>query len=85
MQSSELSDSRCSVRMETLGCKLNQAESEALARDLQQAGCRLAPPGAPADVFVVNTCSVTHVADRKSRQLLRQARRLNPYALVEES
>src|SRR6266404_5184040 len=50
--------------------------------DFRAAGFRIVPPGAPADVYVVNTCSVTHVADRKSRQWLRRAARANPDALV---
>jgi len=70
------------VALYTLGCKLNQAETESLARDLHRAGFQLVPRDAVADVYVANTCTVTHVADRKSRQWLRQARRKNPHALV---
>jgi threonylcarbamoyladenosine tRNA methylthiotransferase MtaB len=66
----------------TLGCKLNQAESEAIARDLVAAGCRVTDRPAPADAFIINTCSVTHVADRKARHLARLARRLSPEATV---
>ena len=70
------------VAIETLGCKLNQAESESLARDLSSAGYALVPAGGQAEVYVLNSCTVTHVADRKSRQLIRAARRLNPEALI---
>jgi threonylcarbamoyladenosine tRNA methylthiotransferase MtaB len=64
----------------TLGCKLNQADSEAIARDLLAAGCQVVDRPAAADAFVINTCSVTHVADRKARHLARLARRLSPGA-----
>lgn len=70
------------VAIETLGCKLNQAESESLRRELANCGCRLVASGEPADVFVLNSCTVTHVADRKGRQILHQARRLNPAAKI---
>ena len=70
------------VAVLTLGCKLNQAESEAIARELLAAGCRVVDRPAAADAFVINSCSVTHVADRKSRHLVRLARRLSPEATV---
>ena len=70
------------VAIETHGCKLNQADSEALARRFVQAGYRLAQTDEPADVYVVNTCTVTHVADRKARHGLRAARRHNPTATI---
>jgi threonylcarbamoyladenosine tRNA methylthiotransferase MtaB len=68
--------------IETHGCKLNQADSSALAADLLSQGFQVVAPGEPADVYVVNTCTVTHVADRKARQALRSARRRNPKATV---
>ena len=68
--------------IETHGCKLNQADSTALAADLARQGFRLVAPGGQADVYVVNTCTVTHVADRKARQALRAARRRNPRATI---
>ena len=68
------------VALLTLGCKLNQAESEAIARDLAAAGCEVIDAPAPADAFVINTCAVTHIAGRKSRHLVRLARRLSPAA-----
>ena len=70
------------VAIETHGCKLNQADTSVLASDFLQAGFRLAGEDEPVDVYVVNTCTVTHVADRKARQALRAARRLNPNATV---
>jgi len=66
----------------TLGCKLNQSESDQMARCLEQAGVILVPFGQPADLCVVNSCTVTHIGDRKSRQLIRQAVRANPEAFV---
>ena len=62
----------------TLGCKLNQADSEEMSRQLAAAGWRIIDRPAAADAFIINTCSVTHVADRKSRHLVRLARRLSP-------
>jgi threonylcarbamoyladenosine tRNA methylthiotransferase MtaB len=66
------------VALDTLGCKLNQAETELLAGQLARVGYELVGSPAKADIYVVNTCTVTHIADRKSRHLLRQARRCNP-------
>ena len=68
--------------IETHGCKLNQADSTALAADFLSQGFRMVAPGEHADVYVVNTCTVTHVADRKARQALRSARRRNPAATI---
>jgi threonylcarbamoyladenosine tRNA methylthiotransferase MtaB len=70
------------VSLDSLGCKLNQAETELLARKLAQNGCELTSSGTEADIYILNTCTVTHIADRKSRHLLRQAHRRNPKALV---
>ena len=66
----------------TLGCKLNQAETQAAARALQRAGCVTVDRPAEADAWLINTCSVTHAADRKARRLIRLARRLSPRAPV---
>jgi threonylcarbamoyladenosine tRNA methylthiotransferase MtaB len=70
------------VAFYTLGCKLNQAETESLANRFSQAGFQLVPPGDGADIYIANTCTVTHIADRKSRHWLRLARRRNPRALI---
>lgn len=64
----------------TLGCKLNQAETQAAARILQRAGCVTVDRPAEADAWLINTCSVTHAADRKARRLIRLAKRLSPDA-----
>jgi threonylcarbamoyladenosine tRNA methylthiotransferase MtaB len=71
-----------SVALATLGCKLNQAETESFGRLLAQVGCQIVSKDQKADIYLINTCSVTHVADRKSRQLLRAVHRLNPDACV---
>jgi threonylcarbamoyladenosine tRNA methylthiotransferase MtaB len=78
-----MSDDTCpTVAILTLGCKLNQADSQALARELLSRGFRVIQRPAQADAYVINSCSVTHVADRKSRHLVRLARRLSPNATV---
>ncbi|MDZ7727996.1 MAG: MiaB/RimO family radical SAM methylthiotransferase [Dehalococcoidia bacterium] len=66
----------------TLGCKLNLADSEELARGLRGAGYDVTGHLVEADAVVVNTCSVTHVADQKSRRLIRSVRRVAPAAKV---
>jgi threonylcarbamoyladenosine tRNA methylthiotransferase MtaB len=70
------------VAFVTLGCKVNQSDTQKAIADFRAAGFRIVPPTSPAEVYVVNTCSVTHVADRKSRQWLRRGARANPDALV---
>ena len=70
------------VVIHTHGCKLNQADSSRLARQFLEAGYRVVPDGSPADVYVLNTCTVTATADSKARQTLRAARRRNPDAIV---
>jgi len=70
------------IALDTVGCKLNQAETQSLAQQFADAGYRLVPPDDGADVYVLNTCTVTHVADGKCRRLLKYARRRNPGALV---
>lgn len=69
---------RKKIALECLGCKLNQAETEHLSRQLAAAGCEIVSSVEEADIYVLNTCTVTHIADRKSRHLLRQALRRNP-------
>jgi threonylcarbamoyladenosine tRNA methylthiotransferase MtaB len=66
----------------TLGCKLNLADSEEIARALRGAGYDVVDTLCDADAYVVNTCSVTHVADQKSRRLIRSVRRMAPAARV---
>jgi threonylcarbamoyladenosine tRNA methylthiotransferase MtaB len=66
----------------TLGCKLNLADSERIATNLRSTGYDVVEHVCEADAYVVNTCSVTHVADAKSRRLIRSVRRLAPSAAV---
>lgn len=70
------------VAIHTHGCKLNQADSQSLARQFRDAGYRLVEPSSSADVIVLNSCTVTATADAKARQFLRAAKRRNPDAVV---
>ena len=70
------------VAIHTHGCKLNQADSQVLARQFQQAGFTVVQSATQADVVVLNSCTVTATSDAKARQYLRRARRANPDALV---
>ncbi len=70
------------VYIETHGCKLNEADTQAMSRRFLEAGYGLSSKPDEASVHVVNTCTVTHVADGKARQALRRAKRLNPGSLV---
>ena len=73
---------RTTVALDSIGCKLNQAETELLAKQFAEAGYRLVSPTDEADVYILNTCTVTHVADRKCRHWLRRAHWRNPDARV---
>ena len=66
----------------TLGCKVNQYETQALERELSRRGHTLVPFDGEADAYIINTCTVTAVSDKKSRQMIRQARRRAPHAVV---
>ena len=66
----------------TLGCKLNYAETSTYERGFKAAGLEAVPWNEKADIYLVNTCSVTAVSDRKSRNLVRRVHRMNPEALV---
>jgi threonylcarbamoyladenosine tRNA methylthiotransferase MtaB len=66
----------------TLGCKVNQFETETMEGLFKQAGYDIVPNTNPADVYVINTCSVTSFGDKKSRQLIRRVQRLNPQAII---
>lgn len=68
--------------LHNLGCKVNAYETEAMQQMLEQAGYEIVPFDEKADVYVINTCSVTNIADRKSRQMLRRARKQNPKAVI---
>jgi len=71
-----------SVAFQTLGCKVNQTETAALQELFAGAGYETVAFSSPADVYVINTCTVTHLSDRKSRQLIRRARRTNPEGII---
>lgn len=68
--------------LHNLGCKVNAYEVEAMQQLLEQAGYEIVPFEPGADVYVINTCTVTNIADRKSRQMLHKAKKMNPDAVV---
>lgn len=68
--------------LHNLGCKVNAYETEAMQQLLEDAGYEIVPFTEPADVYIINTCSVTNMADRKSRQMLHRAKKQNPQAAV---
>ncbi len=70
------------VAFYTLGCKVNQYETQAVAESFKRRGYLIAADGEKADIYIVNSCSVTSIADRKSRQFVRRARKENPDAVV---
>ena len=70
------------VAMHNLGCKVNSYEMDVMGQKLADAGCKLVPFTDVADVYIINTCTVTNIADRKSRQMLHKAKKENPGAVV---
>lgn len=68
--------------LHNLGCKVNAYETEAMQEMLEQSGYEIVPFAEGADVYVINTCTVTNMADRKSRQMLHRAKKMNPKAVV---
>ena len=68
--------------LHNLGCKVNAYETEAMQEMLEQNGYEIVPFAEGADVYVINTCTVTNMADRKSRQMLHRAKKMNPDAVV---
>ncbi|MBQ4515249.1 MAG: tRNA (N(6)-L-threonylcarbamoyladenosine(37)-C(2))-methylthiotransferase MtaB [Clostridia bacterium] len=66
----------------TLGCKVNQYETEAILEQFSKRGATIVEPTESADVYIINTCTVTSLSDRKSRQMIRRARHLNPAAVI---
>ena len=70
------------VALHNLGCKVNAYETEAMQELLEQHGYEIVPFKEGADVYIINTCTVTNMADRKSRQMLHRARKMNPGAVV---
>ena len=71
-----------SVALHNLGCKVNSYEIDVMQQRLQESGYKIVPFDEAADVYIINTCTVTNIADRKSRQMIHRARRLNPDAVV---
>lgn len=70
------------IAFHTLGCKVNQYETEGLKENFKKAGHEIVPDTEFADAYVINTCTVTNLADRKSRQFIRRARAINPDAAI---
>lgn len=70
------------VALHNLGCKVNAYETEAMQEMLEREGYEIVPFQEGADIYIINTCTVTNIADRKSRQMLHRARKMNPDAIV---
>lgn len=70
------------VALHNLGCKVNSYELEVMQQKLQEKGYGIVPFDSKADIYIINTCTVTNIADRKSRQMLHRAKQLNPEAVV---
>ena len=70
------------IAIYTLGCKVNQYETQAMEQELLRRGCKLVPFDGPADAYIVNTCTVTAVSDKKCRNIIRRARKSAPGAVV---
>ena len=70
------------IAIYTLGCKVNQYETQAMEQELAARGHSLVPFEGKADAYIINTCTVTAVSDKKSRQMIRRARKQSPDAVV---
>ena len=70
------------IAIYTLGCKVNQYETQAMEQELTRRGHEIVPFDGTADAYIVNTCSVTAISDKKSRQMIRRCRKLNEHAVV---
>ena len=70
------------VALHNLGCKVNAYETEAMQQILEENGYEIVPFAPGADIYIINTCTVTNIADRKSRQMLHKAKKMNPDAIV---
>ena len=70
------------VALHNLGCKVNAYETEAMQEMLENHGYEIVPFREGADIYIINTCTVTNMADRKSRQMLHRAKKMNPDAIV---
>ncbi|WP_408069972.1 tRNA (N(6)-L-threonylcarbamoyladenosine(37)-C(2))-methylthiotransferase MtaB [Butyrivibrio sp. JL13D10] len=71
-----------SVALHSLGCKVNRYETDVMGQKLQECGYKIVPFDEKADIYIINTCSVTAIADHKSRQMLHRAKRKNPESVV---
>lgn len=71
-----------SVALHNLGCKVNSYEIDVMQQMLEESGYKIVPFDEAADIYIINTCTVTNIADRKSRQMIHRARKLNPEAVV---
>jgi threonylcarbamoyladenosine tRNA methylthiotransferase MtaB len=70
------------VAFHTLGCKVNMYETNGMIQKFEEAGYELVNFNDFADIYVVNTCTVTSISDKKSRQFLRQAKKINPNGII---
>lgn len=70
------------VALHNLGCKVNAYETEAMQEMLEKQGYEIVPFKEGADIYIINTCTVTNMADRKSRQMLHRAKKMNPQAII---
>ncbi len=77
-----MSDMAFKVGIYTLGCKVNQYESEAIAEALQKHNIKTVSASEKCDAYIINTCTVTAESDRKAKQFIRRARSKNPEALI---
>ena len=66
----------------TLGCKVNQYETNAMMQKMIEAGYEVVDFETTADIYIINTCTVTNMADKKSRQMLRRVKEINPEAIL---
>ena len=71
-----------SVALHNLGCKVNSYEMDVMQQFLQNSGYEIVDFSQKADIYIINTCTVTNIADRKSRQMIHKAKRMNPDAIV---
>ena len=70
------------VAFHNLGCKVNSYEMDGMLQSLRQKGYEIVSFDEKADIYIVNTCTVTNIADRKSRQMLHKAKKINPQSIV---
>ena len=70
------------IALHNLGCKVNSYEMDVMQEKLEEKGYKIVPFAPGADIYIINTCTVTNIADRKSRQMLHKAKKMNPRAVV---